>query len=241
MKTTSILRMLVVLFAMILTFVVTANAATKASADLKTRVIGAIGNYYVEPFKVSTDANGKVEIKGDVTTLYDRMKIFDIVSEVPGVREIEDLVNVDTPTVLDKILEATIQHAMKENATILEPDRITVRVNNGVVFFTGEVSYYREKLMATTIASWEKGVKAVENELKVMSPNVARSDENLNIVLHEIAQHHFSLDKKIDLSVHDGVVTMRGEAVRLWDKRKMEEEFRKVMGVKQVINDLTVR
>ena len=123
----------------------------------------------------------------------------------------------------------------------MEPDRISVRVNNGLVFFTGEVSFYREKLMATTIASWQKGVKGIENELTVLTPKAARSDANLDIILHEILENEFPLDKNVDLTVQNGVVKMRGQAYRLWDKRKMEEEFLKVIGVKEVINELTVR
>ena len=240
MRSLSTLRMLVLLCALNLAFAVSVNAA-RVSKDLESRVSNAIGNYYSDPFYVSVNDYGKVMIKGEVPTLYDKMRIFEIASAVPGVFEIENLMTVANATVPDKTLESEILEALKENESILEPDRIAVRVNNGLVFFTGEVSFYREKLMATTIASWQKGVKGIENELTVLTPKAARSDANLDIILHEILENKFPLDKKIDLTVQDGIVKLRGQAYRLWDKNKMEEEFLKVLGVKGVVNELTVR
>ena len=68
-------------------------------------------------------------------------------------RYIKDLVTVKTPSLPNDIIKANIIRTIKDNSVILEPDSISVTVNNGLVFLKGTVSYYQEKLMATTISS----------------------------------------------------------------------------------------
>jgi osmotically-inducible protein OsmY len=211
------------------------------SSNLVSRVEAAIGRYYLDPFRVNADDNGKVTIKGDVNTLYDRLNIFDIVSTVKGVKEIEDLVNVNTSSLPDNMIKADIENAVQYNSIILEPDKINVKVNSGLVILTGTVSYYKEKLMAETISSWQDGVISIDNEIEVLKPQQARSDENLKSILQEILNNKFpTIKDKVTFQVKDGDVTLNGETQTLWEKSNIRKDFLQILGVKSVTENLKV-
>jgi osmotically-inducible protein OsmY len=208
---------------------------------LAQKVEAAIGNYYYNSnLNIKADVNGKVTINGDVNSLYDRLRIFEIVSKVPGVVFIENKLMVKTPDVPDQMILDKILSQIKIMSSILEPDRIKVNVTNGFVFLTGEVSYYREKLVAATVATIQEGVKGIENDLVVLPQQKAVSDDNLKIVLQEILKNHFGLAKNVSFTVANGVVTLTGKARLLWEKNMIEEEFSKVLGINKVINNLEV-
>lgn len=62
--------------------------------------------------------------------------------------------------------------------------------------------------MAETVASWQKGVKGISNEIEVLPPEKARSDKNLETVLKQIRKYQFPLSENVSISVTDGVVTL---------------------------------
>ncbi len=121
---------------------------------LADRVEAELANYYMDEFEIRAEADGHVWIEGEVNTLYDKYRVYEIVSKVPGVRIITNNLIVDTPTLPDKIVKDNIRDEMKYVSSIIEPERINIHVDNGVVILTGQVSYEREKAMARTVASW---------------------------------------------------------------------------------------
>jgi osmotically-inducible protein OsmY len=230
-------------FALIMVMSVVMAQVLFAATDpkkLAQKVESAIGNYYLETFNVKADVSGKIVISGDVNSLFDRIRIYEIVTSVPGVIFIENKLNVNTEMVPDKIILENIRNELSRSSSILEPDRIKVNVTNGFVFLTGDVSYYREKIMAETVASWQQGVKGIENEINVLPPQKAVSDDNLKIVLQEILKNHFGIDKTVTFMVQNGIVTINGKTSTLWDKAQIEKEFSHVLGVKKVTNNLKV-
>ena len=155
------IRNIVLVFAIFLlsTQLVFPNDAAK---DLSEKVSNKINNYYVgDNFQITSTNKGRVEIKGEVKTLYDKLNIFDIIAKVPGVKEITDNLIVQSPILPDKVIQANIISEINIVKSILEPDRIHVHVDKGDVILTGEVSFYREKLLAETVASWQEGVKSI--------------------------------------------------------------------------------
>lgn len=208
--------------------------------NLAENVRSKIQVYYDQNFQVTDNAEGKVTINGQVKTLYDKLRIFEIASAVPGVREIEDNLYVDTPIVPDDIIQTNVAEELKYNGSILEPDRIKVHVDNGIVFLNGTVSFFREKLEAETVASWQKGVKGIDNELTVLPPQKVVSDSNLTNILQELLKNKFSLNKEVSFTVNDGTVTLNGKAASLWDKNEIQKEFSRILGVKKVVNNLGV-
>lgn len=218
-----------------------AIAQTNAK-DLELKVEAALDPYSMHELFVSADEKGVVTITGQVNALYDKLDIYQTVSRINGVTAIKDLVVVNTPTLPDEMINANIVNAIKGNSIIMEPDKITVTVTDGLVFLKGTVSYYKEKLMAETVSSSQDGVKGVENEITVLSPREARSDENIKSILGEIMENQFPLiNGKINVNVKNGEVTLEGEVLNLWEKSNLKNECLQVMGVKSVVEDLKVK
>jgi osmotically-inducible protein OsmY len=211
------------------------------SKKLAAKVRDHLQNYYSEVFDITADNNGKVIIKGETITLYDKLRIFELISQVPGVKFIEDDIEVNAPILPDEVIKNNVIQEMKLVSSILEPDRINVKVDNGVVFLTGDVSYFREKIMVETVASWQQGVKGIVNDLNILPSKVAVSDENLIAVIGEVLKNRFSAESKVTFMVNQGVVTLTGPVAGLWDKNQIEKEVSKVLGVKKVVNNLQVQ
>ncbi len=209
------------------------------SNQLEKQIQKAVGHYYTQPFSINVTDNGLVKISGEVSVLYDRLRIFDIVAKVSGVREISDEIVVNTPIIADKMIEASILEKIALNHAISEPERIKVAVDNGIVFFTGDVNFYREKLIANTIASWEKGVKGIDDEIQiVLKPQNKISDQNLSSELQEIIHNQFPHESNVSVTVEDGVVTLGGTTSTLWTEDQLVKGVSGVIGVQKVISML---
>ncbi len=237
-------KVISMIIALVLMIVISNNNIVYAQTNtqLKNRVIDAIGRYYndLNHIHISANYNGDVQVSGSTHTLYDKYNVFDIISKVKGVKSIQDFVDVKSAIVPDDEIQANIIEELHLVNSILEPDRIKVHVDNGMVFLSGNVSFYREKLMAETVASWQHGAKGIQNNITVLPPKEAKSDSNIKIILGEILNKDFPLDNNINLKVDNGVVNVSGNVVRLWDVEHIKDDFSKVLGVKKVVEDLKV-
>ena len=207
---------------------------------LLDRIKDAIPNYYEDAYNVSIINGGTVQINGDVNTLYDKYRVYDIIAKVPGVKKIINQLEVDSPPIPDDMIKDNINEEKHLVSSILEPDKIKVRVDNGIAFLDGVVSYNREKLMMLTLTSWQKGVKGIINNIKVLPPKVARSDTNLKSILNEILKNEFPIENSVQFTVENGIVNLNGTVSTLWIKKKMTESFANVLGVQGVINNLGI-
>jgi hyperosmotically inducible periplasmic protein len=214
-----------------------AQDATK----LKSRVITELGRYYDTPFKIMVDKPGVVTITGTVQSYWDKLNVFTIVSRVPDVREISNLLAVNTDLVADDVIKANIANALQLNNVILEPEKIQVVVDHGLVILRGTVSFRREAEGAEDIAAWQSGVKSVENQMTVLPPKQAISDENLLAILQETIDRFFPFEKStVKVQVNQGQVTLTGNTTSLWARQQIEKEVRRVQGVREVDNKITV-
>ena len=229
------------LLGFICSFVVNLNsfAAMQSSNDkLADKVETAIYNHYHKNFDIAVNNDHSVTVTGQVNTYYDKLRIFQIVSKVKGVMDIDDNVIVNTPILPDNEIRDNINHELKMVSSILEPERINVGVDNGEVILSGKVSFYREKLMVQTVASWEKGVKGITNDLKVLPPSKAVSDANLKIILNDILNNQFSMERNVSFTVNHGIVDLYGTVDDLYAKNHIQDEFSSIIGIVKVNNNL---
>jgi osmotically-inducible protein OsmY len=210
------------------------------STAIKAKIQSALNrNYNIEKFDVSVNDNGKVKILGDVSSLYDKLNIFKIVKNVDGVNEIEDLVNVNTALLPDEMISVNVKNELLDNSSILEPDRITVNVDRGLVILSGRVSLYEEKVIAETVTAWMDGVQGIDNEIEVLPPSQARSDNNLKEILSEIVVNKYPQIKDfIVLTVKNGSVIIDGAVWNSWEKENLQKDFLKVDGVRSVTENI---
>jgi osmotically-inducible protein OsmY len=206
--------------------------------QLEKRVEESIGNYYMGIFKINSDPEGIITVRGTVNTLYDKLKIQELISEVTGVTGIKNEIDLNLTATPDNEIKSNIEHEFQLNNVILEPEKIIVNVKNGFVSLSGTVSYFREKLMAQSIASWQDGVADLTSNIRVLSPSAARSDSNLKQIIDDIINKHFPLEKSVTINVTAGNVTLSGRVNSLYAKAKIQEDVYQVLGVKDVVNDL---
>ncbi len=239
-KTFKSLSIITILSVLLLLGANSNSFASAKSAALAQRVSNAISNQYYQNFNVSANSKGIVRIEGNVNTLYDKYNIFDIVEKVRGVKGINDFITVNTPMLPDDIVQAGIENELRIDKSILEPNRIKVHVVNGIVVLSGTVSYYKEKLQAETVASWQKGATGIINQIKVLPVKSAVSDKNLSIIIKDIIKDRFPIDKKLHYLVKDGVVTLKGYSHNMWVTDHLQKDCLKIHGVKKVINDIKI-
>lgn len=232
------LTILVLAFALIAGINSDMLAANK-SLSLSQKVANAISNNYYQNFFITANKKGVVKIEGQVNTLYDKYNIFDIASEVPGVKDVEDFISVNTPIQPIDFIKYGIENEIYLDHSILEPNRIKVNVaDNGLVILSGEVSYPKEKLEAETVASWQKGASGIINLIKVLPKKIAMSNKNIRSVAHDIIKDDFPLDTRTRLTINKGILTINGHSNDIWGIDHLSKDCYKLEGVKDVINDI---
>ena len=218
------------------------NYAEISGESLMQKVTDAISDHYTgtDNFTIKTQKNGNVIINGQVNSLYDKYKIFEIVSHVSGVKKISDQVDVNTEMLPNDIIKQNIRYSLDRNTAIKDPSRIKVEVDNGVVMLSGKVSFYREKLIAQSLASWQKGVVGLVNNIYVLPHKQALSDSNLKTVLRGMKHDEFPYSKNVTITVKNGVADLTGSVDDLWTKKHLAMECSSVLGIKKVINNLKI-
>ena len=141
----------------------------------------------------------------------------------------------------DRIATAAKQsHVFK---TYLKDDHIRIESNAGVVTLTGTVAEDSHKSLAENTVAGLPGVKSVDNRLEVkQQPPPAKSDDWVSAKVKAALLFHRNVSAQdTKVSVKDGVVTLRGEAGSQAQKDLATEYAKDVEGVKDVVNEMTVR
>ena len=201
----------------------------------------AIKRHYIihNPFDITVN-DGTVTLKGKINSLQGKYRIYEYVSSVPGVNFIQNDLEVNVREIDNAILHEKITERLLAVRSISNPNLIKISVNNGVVTLTGEVIYYREKLILDNYFSHQVGVREIINYVKVTPPKVPVPDDLLNEELLDIVENRFYGENRIEYSVNKGIAIIKGQVHTLFVKEKVEEEFLRVVGVLQVINNLKI-
>jgi osmotically-inducible protein OsmY len=141
----------------------------------------------------------------------------------------------------DDAIESSIErsHVFK---TYLKDDDIKIKSEDGVVTLKGTVSDESHKALAAETVSGIPGVKSVDNKLEFKGERPAeKSDGWLMAKVKTTLLYHRSVSGlQTEVSVKDGVVTLRGEADSRAQKDLTTEYAKDIEGVKNVINEMTV-
>jgi osmotically-inducible protein OsmY len=127
--------------------------------------------------------------------------------------------------------------------TRVRPNEIGVAVKDGIVTLTGWVDSYLKKMAAEEAAHRVPGVKAVANDIEVRLPGFAeRTDTDLAAaVLNALRWDAAIPTGKVDVTVSQGWVTLKGEIDYAFQKRDAERAVRRLSGVKGVSNLIVVK
>ena len=253
-KNKSIRNISVFVFAILFTFLFVPDIFSHINPQkLTDEVTAAISNrYYADNVNVTIKDDGWVDLTGHVKSLYDKDRIFEIASHVHGVKRITNDIDVVARTtpgntnadiLPDDEIRQNILYSIKMDAAIDQPQNIKVAVDNHLAILSGTVDFYREKLIAETLASQALGVYAIQNDIKVVPINQAFSDSDIKAALESVLHDEFPLvnSKDVNISVNNGFVTISGTVSSLWVKENMEDEFSSIGGVEGVIDQLKVK
>jgi osmotically-inducible protein OsmY len=125
----------------------------------------------------------------------------------------------------------------------VSPNEIGVVVKDGVVALTGWVDSYTKRWAAEEATHRVRGVKAVANDIEVRLPGASeRTDADIAAAaLRTLQSDVFVPADKINLTVSEGIVTLKGEVEWQFQKEDAEKDVRRLTGVKRVINSITVK
>jgi osmotically-inducible protein OsmY len=127
--------------------------------------------------------------------------------------------------------------------THVQPNEIGVVVKDGIVTLTGWVDSYLKKPAAEEAAHRVLGVKAVANDIEVHLPGFAeRTDADLAAAVLNALRWDAAIPAgKVDVTVSQGWVTLKGEVDHYFQKRDAEPAIERISGVRGVSNLLTVK
>lgn len=211
-------------------------------SEIEQDVDRVIKNYFVmvNPFKITVNEAGNVTIEGKVGTLFDKNRITEVVSTVPGVLAIHNVLVVNMPILNDRKLEEKLQNGIMSIVTLGDPEKVKITVDSGIITLTGQVQYYREKLIVQQYLSYQNGVIDIVNNLAVAPLEKPISDSDIKMAVDDILDNQFFGDDKIVFTVKKGVVNLNGETLTLRRKNRIEEEIFRVIGIRQVINNIKI-
>lgn len=226
----------------------------QAASDEDDRIVAAAKGSYVFRTHLKDD-NIKVESKDGVITLTGEVASAshqelarDTVENLPGVRRVEDRLTVKPPAARP---DDRVQFDVKSTLLLhrnVSAFKTHVAVTNGVVTLTGEATSEAQKDLTTEYVRDVKGVKAVKNRMTVTTEPPPRSlgelvdDASITAqVKAALLTHKSTSALKTKVVTRDGVVTVSGAVKNAAEKDLVTKLAMDVEGVKDVINNLTIK
>jgi hyperosmotically inducible protein len=155
--------------------VTTAHASVTTDTQIRNEVEQKLSRYVF--YSIFDDVqgtirNGVVTLTGHVTAPYKASDIAKLVTQVSGVREVDNKIETLPVSMFDDELRVGIARAIYRdpmfwNYAIQANPPIHIVVNHGHVTLTGVVNSDVDRRMAEAIARSADGVFSVENELKL--------------------------------------------------------------------------
>jgi osmotically-inducible protein OsmY len=124
----------------------------------------------------------------------------------------------------------------------LHHEEIGVAVKEGVVTLSGDVKSYAEKLLAETTTRRVKGVRAIAEDMNIRydwQPKTSDS-EIAQRVCHVLEWDPMIPKDKIQVTVEDGVVKLKGKVDWHYQKNLAFKDASKISGVLHIDNGIEV-
>jgi osmotically-inducible protein OsmY len=127
--------------------------------------------------------------------------------------------------------------------TRVRPNEIGVAVKDGIVTLTGWVDSYLKKIEAEEAAFRVSGVKAVANDIEVRLLSTSeRTDAELAAAVVNALKWDAAIPPgKVEVTVSNGWVTLKGEVEFAFQKRDAERAVHHLTGVKGVSNLILIK
>jgi osmotically-inducible protein OsmY len=183
--------------------------------------------------------DGVVTLTGEAGSYAEKLKAERVAERVMGVRGIVNDITVKPPSQHSDIDIARMAvDALKWNVFV-PSEKITVKVDNGWVILTGEVSWEYQRRAAERAVRNLPGVRAISNLITV-KPRVEAKDVKARI--EDAFKRTAAIDAQhITVEVNDTEVTLRGTVRSLAERYEAEKAAWSAPGVTAVHNEIEVR
>jgi osmotically-inducible protein OsmY len=197
-----------------------------------------------------TVRDGVVTLRGTVESLFEKEKARVRAIVVNNARGVQNLLEVareentfvrrHVPLPSDAQLEKNIRAELAQDLRLIDPNELSIAVVNGDVTLGGTVSSYDQKQLAGRDVRDVVGIGWVDNLLTVKAP--WRDDFFLrNDIQFDMDTDPYLNDEDIRIRVKQGEVTLTGQVNTFYQKLHAGEVASRVLGVREVVNVLTVR
>lgn len=141
----------------------------------------------------------------------------------------------------DSQIQEDVIAELKSDSRV-EPTAVGVQVSGGVVTLMGSVSSWGKRIAAEEAAHRVSGVLDVANDIVVKIPGAGRTDADIaTAVRHALQWDAFVPDEKIQSTVENGVVTLKGEVDNYAQREDAARAVRHLLGVRMLVNHITVQ
>ncbi|MGA1792006.1 MAG: BON domain-containing protein [bacterium] len=223
----------------------------RADQVIKKDVISSMDrDVYLSGLPISVDVkDGVVTLNGSVGNAFQKKIARDKAFRVGNVKEVENNLQVKwqeeegvreelPPRPSDDQLKGTLRLEFNEDPR-LAPLKIMIEALSGHITLRGSVPSYYQKRIAEQDAKDVIGVSGVTNLLQVDAAE--RDDDAIrDDVVFEIKTDYALNAYEIDVGVKDGFVTLAGVVNSLYDKTRARIIASRVIGVRDVVNNIVV-
>ena len=225
-------------------FAAPAHVLSASDTDLKNEVEQRLAKEEDVARKVHVTVRGsEVTLSGTVKTLWQKEWAIDRVEDTKGVESVVSNLAVMAPDSQEALAEA-VARAINRYPYYTVFDWAEIHVEDSVVTISGEVTSSPDKPGdIRDRVSRVPGVKAIVNEIEVLSP--ARGDQRIRSDLarrlfgQSSFSRYLSVPPLVHITVRNGYVTLRGTVHDEGDKILADSIARRIFGVIRVYNELT--
>ena len=233
-------------------------SALPLCADEKDdRIVSSAKESYIFKTYLEGDAidiqskDGEVTLSGTVKQLFHKDLAQETVENLPGVKKVDNQLKLqgEEPSKnSDRWIEMKIETMLWFYRNVSKKDTI-VTVNNGIVTLQGVANSEAQKELTAEYAKDIEGVKEVKNEMKVVVPTQPEQtmsekidDTSITVQVKWALLFHWSTSVlKTTVHTTDGIVTVSGEAKNAAEIALVTKLVNNINGVKEVVNNMTIK
>ncbi|MFZ5944982.1 MAG: BON domain-containing protein [Bacillota bacterium] len=184
---------------------------------------------------------GVVILRGQASSLGEIELARELAAQVPGVREVKTLVKFTEEA--KETVESNIVNAVEVGfaaSEIVEAEDVLTSCTKGIVTLEGTVDTNEQKEAAESIAKTIPGVRKVINKLDSRHETQDQDAHLTNVLRKALNTDPRVSPAQVKAYVLDGTAYLSGKVYGIDAKKAAEEVARKMKGIKQVMNDVTV-
>jgi osmotically-inducible protein OsmY len=140
----------------------------------------------------------------------------------------------------DKGIINEVRAELEHDPRLPHPAEVAVSEREGTVMLRGSVGNPHQRRAAVQIAKSVRGVRAVEDQLSVDLLDRWQDDEIRGAALQALISHADVPDGRIDVTVAEGWLTMKGEVKHQDETDAAFEAVSRLPGVGGITNEIKV-